>query len=148
MKEDVLLNRALKNWARDGSVAGKREREQRWGREVGRENGARIAEALDARPGHGPQFCRLQSPGCLSTAPWCRTGILWRVRYPKASGGGSPIPHLLRDPHAREDKILPARRLYPALLSPRASSNSGQATDCLSLPWAGLSPLWQSVSLS
>lgn len=89
MKEDVLLR--------------KREREQRWGREVGRENGARIAEALDARPGHGPQFCRLQSPGCLSTAPWCRTGILWRVRYPKASGRGSPIPHLLRDPHARED---------------------------------------------
>lgn len=128
-------------------------REERAGAEVGKRGGER-----ERGPDRGGPGCQTRSWASVLPAsePWL---LVHRPMVQNWNTLEGPIPQGLwgRQPHSpppqrppcqREHKILPARRLYPALLSPRASSNSGQATDCLSLPWAGLSPLWQSVSLS
>lgn len=117
--------------------------EERAGAEVGKRGGER-----ERGPDRGGPGCRTRSWASVLPAsePWL---LVHRPMVQNWNTLEGPIPQGLweRQPHSpppqrppcqRGHKILPARCLYPALLSPRASSNSGQATDCLSLPWAGL----------
>lgn len=151
MKEKVLLNRALKNWARMSQVEGgvETELERRCGwREQGPDRGGLECQTRSWASrllGHSPM---VQGWNTLEAR-----SLIFSMCSGRRQPLAPPQPPSQENPCQREDigfyqpEITLSHITWQKLWL-RASSNCGQAMDCLSHPWADFSHLWDSVSLS